>query len=97
MDIAGAAIATVFAQFVSVVCSVMEEHLEAEDALDWIKKRFNVDLSSYNNMSEVILSTDGWKAILHFTAGCAVSMELRFINQKQKKFQEKSFMKMIFR
>ena len=43
---------------------VMEEHLEAEDALDWIKKRFNVDLSSYNNMSEVILSTDGWKAIL---------------------------------
>ena len=43
---------------------VMEEHLEAEDALDWIKKRFNVDLTSYNNMSEVILSTDGWKAIL---------------------------------
>lgn len=47
---------------------VMEEHLEAEDALDWIKKRFNVDLSSYNNMSEVILSTDGWKAILQNNA-----------------------------
>ena len=47
---------------------VMEEHLEAEDALDWIKKRFNVDLSSYKSMSEVILSTDGWKAILQNNA-----------------------------
>lgn len=47
---------------------VMEEHLEAEDALDWIKKRFNVNLSSYKNMSEVILSTDGWKAILQNNA-----------------------------
>lgn len=47
---------------------VMEEHLEAEDALDWVKKRFNVNLSSYKNMSEVILSTDGWKAILQNNA-----------------------------
>lgn len=56
---------------------VMEEHLEAEDALDWIKKRFNVDLSSYNNMSEVILSTDGWKAILQNKAlmSCATTSQ----------------------
>ena len=56
---------------------VMEEHLEAEDALDWIKKRFNVDLSSYNNMSEVILSTDGWKAILQNNAlmSCATTSQ----------------------
>ena len=56
---------------------VMEEHLEAEDALDWIKKRFNVDLSSYENMTEVILSTDGWKSILQNNAlmSCATTSQ----------------------
>ena len=61
---------------------VMEEHLEAEDALDWIKKRFNVNLSSYKNMSEVILSTDGWKSILQNNALMCCSTTSQWFTEK---------------
>ena len=43
---------------------VVEEILKSDNALPWIKDRFGVDLSSYNTLSEAILSAEGWEAML---------------------------------
>ena len=51
-------------EFLHAFGMVIEEKLESENALNWINERFGVDLSSYSDLSSVILNTDGWKLIL---------------------------------
>ena len=51
-------------EFLHAFGTVIEERFESEDALNWIYQRFGVDLSSYSDLSSVILDTDGWKLIL---------------------------------
>lgn len=51
-------------EFLDAFSTVIKEHLDAEDALEWIKKRFNVDLSSYSDLGAAILDTEGWKLMI---------------------------------
>ena len=51
-------------EFLHAFGTVIEERFESEDALNWIYQRFGVDLSSYSDLSSVILDTDGWKMLL---------------------------------
>ena len=51
-------------EFLDAFSTVIKEHLDADDALDWIKKRFNVDLSSYSDLGTAILDTEGWKLMI---------------------------------
>ena len=46
-------------EFLDAFSTVIKEHLDADDALDWIKKRFNVDLSSYSDLGAAILDIPG--------------------------------------
>jgi hypothetical protein len=51
-------------KFLTAFGKLVAEKIESDDALTWIRDRFNMDLTGFENLQEALENEDSWKVIL---------------------------------